>query len=892
MSYPRVRDHRAGVAATAVGALALAPLLAVPAAGVTTDGDVVVSELHYDNAGSDTGEAVEVEAPAGTDLTGWSIVFYNGNGGAPYATADLGPVGEAGVVVVEQAGIQNGAPDGLALVDQAGEVVEFLSYEGEFTAVGGPADGLASTDIGVVESSSTPVGESLQRLDGTWTGPAPSSFGTRNGDDAGGGDPEPPGDCGEPGSDVVLISDIQGSGETYDDACAGEQTVEAVVTAVKPDLGGFYLQEEPADADDDPATSEGIFVYGTTDGVNAGEQVRVTGTVGEYETTQDGVETSQTQLTDPTVEVLGAGEAVAPTPVSFPVEDPSDLEAVEGMLVELTDTLVISEYYNYDRFGEIVLGKPLEGRDRLDTPTAVTEPGDQARELQAEYDRRTITLDDSSSRQNPETLPHPGDGEPFSASHSFRGGDTVTGVVGVVDHTYGSYRVQPTEYGSYEPANPRPQSAPAVGGSVQVASFNVLNYFLTLDEGQDTCGADRSMECRGADSPEEFERQRASVLSGIAGLDAHVVGLMEMENTPGVEPAADLVAGLNETEGAGTYDYIDTGVLGTDAIRVGMLYQPGVVEPVGDPAVLDSTVDPRFDDTKNRPMLTQTFRELATGEVFTVSVNHLKSKGSACDDGSDPTDGQGECSVTRTQAAEAIVDYLADDPTGSGDPDQLIIGDLNAYDHEHPIDALVSAGYTDMIKEFGGEHAYSYVFDGMTGYLDHALANENLADQITGAAEWHINADEPDALDYNLDYGRPADLWSPDAYRSSDHDPVLIGLDLAGADTTPPELDVDLSHDVLGPPNHKYVEVTAQVSATDDSGHAEYELVSVESNEPDNGRGDGNTTDDVVIVDETTFLLRAERSGRGDGRIYTVTYRAVDGAGNETTETAEVRVPR
>src|SRR5690606_35931709 len=196
---------------------------------------------------------------------------------------------------------------------------------------------------------------------------------------------------------------------------------------------------------------------------------------------------------------------------------------------------------------------------------------------------------------------------------------------------------------------------------------------------------------------------------------------------------------------------------------------------------------------------------------------------------------------------------------------------LNAYDHEHPIDALVSAGYTDMIKEFGGEHAYSYVFDGMTGYLDHALANENLADQITGAAEWHINADEPDALDYNLDYGRPADLWSPDAYRSSDHDPVLIGLDLAGADTTPPELDVDLSHDVRGPPNHKYVEVTAQVSATDDSGHAEYELVSVESNEPDNGRGDGNTTDDVVIVDETTFLLRAERSGRGDGRIYTVT---------------------
>ncbi|MFC7407160.1 ExeM/NucH family extracellular endonuclease [Georgenia alba] len=885
MRQPRTRA-RAGVAAAAAGAV-LTSLMAAPALGLMSDGEVFLSEIHYDNAGTDTGEAVEVEAPAGTDLSGWSLVFYNGNDGAPYATASLAPVPEAGVVVVEHEGIQNGAPDGVALVDDAGTVVELLSYEGELTAVGGPADGMTSTDIGVAEGSSTPAGQSLQRVDGTWTGPAESSFGTRNDDS---GEPEPPTDtCGDPDEAVALISDIQGTGETFDEACSGEQTVEAVVTTVKPGLDGFYVQEEAADSDGDAATSEGLFVYGDLpEALEVGMLVRVTGTVGEYATS----ESSQTQLTNATTEILGDDARIEPASVTFPVDSPESLEAHEGMLVELTDTLVISEYFNYDRYGEVVLAKPLDGQDRLHTPTAVVEPGADAQALQAEYDRRVITLDDSASAQNPGTIPHPGTGEPFSADHSFRGGDTVTGVRGVVDHTHGLYRVQPTEYGTYHATNPRPQGPPEVGGSVRVASFNVLNYFLTVDEGDWVCGPDRSMECRGADSTEELQRQRQATLAALGELDAHVVGLMEMENTPGVEPAGDLAAGLNDRLGPGTYDYVDTGVVGTDAIRLGFLYQPRVVEPVGDVAVLDSSVDPRFDDTLNRPMLTQTFRERATGEVFTVSINHLKSKGSACDDGSTPEDGQGNCNVTRTQAAEAIVDYLAEDPTGSGDPDHLVIGDLNAYDQEDPIDALRAGGYNDLVEQLGGEHAYGYVFDGMVGYLDHALGNESLAGQVTGTSEWHINADEPDILDYNLDFGRPADLWRPDAYRSSDHDPVLVGLDLAEPDTTPPSLSVELSHDVLWPPNHRYVEVTADVSAHDDGGAVDHELVSVTSDEPDNGRGDGNTTDDVVVVDETTYRLRAERSGQGDGRTYTVTFRATDEAGNETSATAEVHVPR
>ncbi len=114
------------------------------------------------------------------------------------------------------------------------------------------------------------------------------------------------------------------------------------------------------------------------------------------------------------------------------------------------------------------------------------------------------------------------------------------------------------------------------------------------------------------------------------GLNADVIGLNEMENTTGVEPLADIVAGLNDLTGPGTYAYIDTGTIGTDAIKVGMIYRPAAVTPVGAYQILTTAVDPRFLDTKNRPTLAQTFEENSSGARFTAAVNHLKSKGSDC----------------------------------------------------------------------------------------------------------------------------------------------------------------------------------------------------------------------------------------------------------------------
>ncbi|MCP5099744.1 MAG: hypothetical protein GY943_29675, partial [Chloroflexi bacterium] len=193
-------------------------------------------------------------------------------------------------------------------------------------------------------------------------------------------------------------------------------------------------------------------------------------------------------------------------------------------------------------------------------------------------------------------------------------------------------------------------------------------------------------------------------------------------------------------------------------------------------AILDESVDPTFLDDFNRPALAQTFAQYGNGGTFTAVVNHLKSKGSDCDDigDFDIGDGQGNCNITRTTAATALANWLATDPTGSGDADFLIMGDLNAYAMEDPIMSLTGAGYTNLVDAFNGE--YSYQFFGQSGYLDHALSNAALTSQVTGVAPWHINGDEPSALNYN-DFNQP-DLYNADPYRASDHDPIMIGLNL------------------------------------------------------------------------------------------------------------------
>lgn len=737
-----------------------------------------INEFHYDNDGTDSGEAIEIAASAGADLSGYQLVLYNGSATslAPYDTLTLsGVVADAGagygfsVVTLPSNGIQNGSPDAIALVKPDGAVLEFLSYEGSFVAASGPAAGMSSVDISVAETATTPVGYSLQRTgtgrvasDFSWAEPGANTFGAANSGQIF-GDPPPPSSCGDA---ATKIHAVQGAGAATP-LSGSVVSVEAVVVGdyqnTVTELRGFYLQEEDADADLDPATSEGIFVFDNGFGVDVapGDVVRVTGTASEF--------SGLTQLSNVSaVEVCGSGASVTSSVVTLPVSVLSDFEAYEGMRVSFPQTLHVTENFNLGRFGSL----SLSVADRLFTPTNVVAPGPAALALQDLNDRSRIELDDANNSQNFDPIRYLG------ADGTRRLGDRLTGLEGILDYRFDLYRLQPVGEVEFTPGAPRPLSPPDVGGRLKVASLNVLNYFTTIDSGPDICGPSANLDCRGADSAEEFARQRAKTLSTLLGLNADIVGLIELENNVNAS-LADLVAGLNGLLGAGTYAYVDTGTIGTDAIKVGLIYKPGRVSLRGVHAILDSRVDPNYIDTLNRPALAQTFEEVATGERLTVVVNHLKSKGSACDSVGDRDlgDGQGNCNVTRNRAALAEVAWLATDPTASGDPDFLIVGDLNSYMMEDPIQSVVGSGYRNLLTDFVGAGAYSYTFFGQGGALDHALSTPNLATQVTEVVEWHVNADEPSVLDYNLEF-KTVDPYQPDAFRSADHDPVLIGVDL------------------------------------------------------------------------------------------------------------------
>ncbi len=267
---------------------------------------------------------------------------------------------------------------------------------------------------------------------------------------------------------------------------------------------GFYLQDLTGDGN--PATSDGIFVYtGSSNLVSVGQVVRVTGFARERfnQTTLNGSNSNTAAVPASNIVNCGTGSVPA-TDVTLPFANADDPERYEGMLVRFPQPLVISEYFNYDRFGEIVLALPLDGEPRPFTGTAIDAPGAAANARTLANSLRRITLDDAQSAQNPPVLRHP-NGQPFSLANRFRGGDTVQNAVGVLGYDFSLYRIFPTGPADYTAANPRPAAPEPVGGSLRVAAMNTLNYFVTLDYPTDDpldnkCGPLQNVECRGADS--------------------------------------------------------------------------------------------------------------------------------------------------------------------------------------------------------------------------------------------------------------------------------------------------------------------------------------------------------------------------------------------------------
>ena len=456
--------------------------------------------------------------------------------------------------------IQNGAPDAVALFAPEGVLADTVSYEGDTVdpyteGTGAPADTGASANVGI---SRSPVGADTNNNS--------ADFATRC---ITPGEPNStsPDGCYPPQCTVapVLISFVQGSGN--ETPCDGAPvTIQGIVVGdyEGPDgLNGFYVEEEFGDWDADPETSEGVFVYNPyQDSVDLGDLVTVSGTATEFQ--------GQTQIGSATILNDDGAHSLPAVPARLPVLSDDHLERYEGMLVTFDQTLFVTEIFWLGRFGQVLVSSV----DRLDQPTAVVEPGLAAIQKAAENELNQLIVDDDLNVQNPDPILFGGGGNPLTAANPLRGGDTLVDVVGVMTYGWGGNSASPNAYRlrpvgdlsdsglvdggvvpMFGPANPRPTSPPSVGGSISAASFNVLNYFLTLDTGTDECGpAGYPQDCRGADTAAEFERQRDKLIPALESLDADIVGLMELENSAGVEPLADIVSGLNDRLGAGTYD--------------------------------------------------------------------------------------------------------------------------------------------------------------------------------------------------------------------------------------------------------------------------------------------------------------------------------------------------
>lgn len=607
-------------------------------------------------------------------------------------------------------------------------------------------------------------------------------------------------ELGECSTDATLISAIQGS----DDASAevgNSHIVEAVITGFRAD--GFFIQEETVQSDDDATTSEGLFVDGSTD-IEAGHIIRLYGEVGE----NYGL-TTLTMDADVTPADCGASDDVLTTELAMPYD--VDLETLEGMLVSVTDATVTSQN-NLWRYGELVVSDSIKRQ-----PSDVAAPLSEAYEAAVEAaEASLLTIEDDNSNSYPDDISY---FPTFSYANAIRVGDTVT-AAGPLNYSFGTYRINPTDVitvTSGREANPV-----VTEGNLSIATFNVLNYFNgeVTDGGEVTFDYDAN---RGAEDETEFALQEGRIVEAIVGLNADVVGLMEIENDGFGDDSAiqALVTAINaELAEEEQYTFVstaDSSIIGTDAITVGLLYRASVVVPAGDAQIVDMPIQQIDEDSvaQMRAALVQTFTHVESEKTFAVAVNHFKSKGSECaedlaEDVSDTDVIQGSCNALRVSAAITLAEALADESM----PERvLILGDLNAYSAEDPVALLTdytpedrgytiktaintdmdegesvevetSYGYHNLAEEFDAD-GYSYWYYGteQVGSLDHVLASEAfLADAVDGA-HWNINSPEVYQLTYDqaLTYYPDEDGYAftdVGPYKSSDHDPFIATFSL------------------------------------------------------------------------------------------------------------------
>ncbi len=793
MQGGRTVQRLSAIAATAAGALIVGMLGAPPALAATDGSGVVINEVYARGGSANqpyTNKFVELYNPTdeAVSLAGWSLQYRSaGSTGAATGVVELSKSIPAGgyFLVQMKSNAANGValpePDLITTLDPSGtngsvfladvatavnpgtgsivgaaNVVDYVGY--------GTSSNFEGSAAAYPGSNST--AGSISRTDGVDTDVNSADFAfsaTPTPQNAGGEDPTDPTDPTDPEPVVKTIAEVQGEGDVS--PLVGQSvTVEGVITADYRTGGYNGVTIQTPGPDTTSGASDGVFVFGMPAVGAVGDLVRVTGSVSEY----FGLTEITTSATG--VEVVTAGAGV-PEPQPLPDTLVGDeREALESMLVAPSGTYLVSsthEIYNYGSLW-MAAGEALPVKS-----TEVLDAGDEANAVAVANRGRLLILDDGWNSAVTSAA-HPAEQPYLTKDQVVRNGDRVIlpSTPFVLSYGFNAWRLQPTApidsespasvKPTFETLNPRPETAPAVGGDVQVGVFNVLNYFTTLQS--------ENSNARGAETAAEFDLQEEKIVAAITALDAEVVALQEIENSFKLgeardEATATLVAALNEAEGADVWDYVPTPAVltaaTTDYIQSAIIYRTDAVTPKGD---AQTVVDESVWGNAREP-IGQVF-ELENGNDFSVVANHFKSKSGS---GTQPADGQGFFNADRVAQAESLL-TLADSLAAEAG-EVFLLGDFNSYSEEDPIQVLTGAGYSDLLPDLTDDQ-YTYTFDGELGSLDHALGNAAAVQGVTGIGRWAINS--PEWSDRQYDNGSPDD---GSVYRSSDHDPTLIGLD-------------------------------------------------------------------------------------------------------------------
>jgi 5'-nucleotidase len=738
----------------------------------------------------------------------------NGKNGAalpePDAVTGLNPSGSTGTLVLADRATALSLPVGPVAADTPG-VVDLLGY------------GTSNTFETAVATAGTAnsVPDALTRTGTTDTDSNAADFRVASDitpeNAAGGtGQPTDPGTPTTPSTPAerISIAQLQGTGDASP-YVGRTVTTTGVVTAVYATGGfnGYTIQTAGTGGALDLGThaaSDAVFVFSasTAGSVAVGDAVRLTGSVSEFN--------GLTELTVPSAAGLTelTSPAVAPLPaaVAFPRTD-AQREALESMLVAPQGDYTVADNYTTNQYGEVALAT---GTKRLLQPTEVARPGSaEAAAVTADNEAREVVLDDGASTNFLSAA-----NQSIPVSWLTQGPVTVGAAATfgrpvVLDYRNDSWKFQPTSpITGATPAAELPASfsdvrtaAPEqVGGDVRLAGFNVLNYFPTTGDQLTGCTyyTDRDgdpvtvrggCDARGAANADDLARQQVKIVKAINGLGADVVSLEEIENSARFgqdrdAAVATLVSALNQATGEDTWAYAKSPAVvptSEDVIRLALIYKKDRVRTVGASTILTGST--AFANA--RQPLAQAFAPVVTKpgkgkaqkpsakDTFLVIANHFKSKGSGTGADADQGDGQGASNASRVEQSKALVAFSTAMQRQSGTDKVFMLGDFNAYSQEDPAVVLDQAGYTDLGPTRDGAE-WSYVFNGLSGSLDHVFASPAALATVTGVDIWNINSVESVGLEYSRYDYNVTDLYRDDVRRASDHDPILVGIDLPG----------------------------------------------------------------------------------------------------------------